>query len=932
MRKDEGSPGAGHRGPSRLERALGRAFAWHLLLYPRRFRTTFGEEMKQVFFLRVAEIVSLRRGAPGRFIALAGLVIRTGLDGIRAALSERLRSSFPTNGGKPRLPHPVPPSRGRGTTIGARMDSIIQDIRFGFRALRRRPLFALVAIVTLGLGIGSAASVFSVVDGVLVRPLPYADPGTLVSVSETRRSSQDAEETEIVGNGLPFTWQDYLLLRDGVTLMDVAVFTGAAEMPLTGAGAPEQLSVGHASANLFDLLGVLFPLGRGFLPGEDAVVPGQAARLAVLSQELWQRRFGSDPDLLGSTITLDQIPYTVVGILPSGFRLQSEIVTVVVGGTDLGLRDVWVPIGQAGSRLQSDGNAFEVLGRLAPGVGLTQARAEADAILAAAPGESPMAARLTPRQEVVTRGFVAPILVMFAGAGLLLMIACANVATLMVSEATERRHEIATRSALGAGRWRLSRQLLTESVLLGFMGSLVGILVALAGTEALLSLAPPIPRLEEVEVSARVLGFAIATGVLTGVIFGLAPLALLARSPVGEVLARRFRGSSEGGATFQGGAVAFQFALTVVLLVVGGLFARSLVEVRDVDPGFLPGHVATLRVSAPSSRYPTQAEISRFFEQVVAELESVPGVESVAGSYGLPFPGGAPRNALVIGRPGSDVRVAARRRTVLPGYHETLGISLVAGRTLSRTDQADRPGAMVISESLARRYWEGQSPIGATVGFWGAQWTIVGIVGDVRHTDLFSQGEPTFYVPFAQAPRRNLNLVVRTAGNPAQAIPLLGEAVWRIDPDMPLTEVSTLPTLMDESLAEARYRTILILVLGALASIVAAVGIFGLTARSVARRSRELGVRMALGADCGRLVAGTLWHGLRLATTGMVMGLFAAVGIGRVVSHLLFGVRAADPLTYGTVAGGLLLVCAAATLLPAMRVTRLTPMTVLREE
>jgi predicted permease len=690
--------------------------------------------------------------------------------------------------------------------------------------------------------------------------------------------------------------------------------------------------VGQASAHLFDLLGVDLHLGRGFLPGEDGTVPGQASQVAVLSHELWQRRFGGDPGLLGSTITLDEIPFGVVGVLPRGFRLQSEIMTVVAGGTDLGLRDVWVPIGQAGSNLRSEGNAFEVLGRLAPGVSIEQARAEADGILAAVPGEVTLTARIEPRREVVTRGFAAPILVMFAGAGLLLLIACANVAMLLVSEAVERRHEFATRSALGAGRWRLSRQLLTESALLGLAGSALGVLVALGGTDLLLGLAPPIPRMEEVAVGGRVLGFAVCAGLSTGFVFGLSPIALLVRRSIAGVLAKRFRDSSEGSSRLQGGAVVVQFALTVVLLAVGGLFARSLMEVRHVDPGFQPDGVATLRVSVPASRYPTQADASGYFEQVVAELEAVPGVESVGGSYGLPFPGGAPRNSIDIGGLGAGNSVGARRRTVLPEYHETLDIPVLEGRPLSRDDEADRPRAMVISESLARQHWQGESPVGSTVGFWGAEWTIVGVVGDVRHTDLFTNGEPTFYVPFAQAPRRNLNLVIRTQGDPAEALPLLRQAVWQVDPDMPLTEVGTLRALLDESLTSVRFRTFLVLALGALASAVAAVGILGLTARTVVRSSRELGIRMALGAERVRLLTGTLRRGLLLAATGMVTGTFAAIGVGRIVSHLLFGVDAFDPLTYGMVLGGLLCVSVVATLLPALKVTRLTPMTVLRDE
>ncbi len=916
---------------SRIESAIRLLFAWHLRLYPRRFREAFGGEMREAFSLRLREIGCRHPEGFGRWLPLGGLVARTGLDGLRAAISERLRSSFDTGRAGRGAPGFLPPDPQRGAGHGTGLECVLRDIRFALRSLWMRPLFTSVAVLTLGLGIGCATSVFSVVDGVLIRPLPYADPGSLVTVVEVQRQAAEDQAPHIAGRGLPFTWQDYLLLRDAVTLMDVAVFHGAGEMPLTGAGSPEQLSVGLASANLFDLLGVGFHMGRGFVAGEDGDVVGQAAQSVVLSHELWRRRFGGDPGVLGAAVNLGGTPFVVVGVLPSGFRLQSEIMNVVRGGTDLGLRDLWVPLGQPGGGLQSQGNAFEVLGRLHDGVTPTQARAEVDAILANTPGGQPQGARIIPRQEIVTRGFGAPLVILFVGAGLLLLVACANVATLLVSEATQRRTEIATRAALGAGRRQLWRQLLTESVLLGLAGSLAGIALAAVGTRVLLELAPPIPRIEEVVVGTRVLAFAVGAGLGTGVLFGLAPMAVLLRSPLSGVLARRSRGASQGRTRFQAGAVVVQYTLTVVLLVLGGLFARSLLTAGHIDPGFRPDGVATLRVDVPSGRYPAQDDVSRYFQQVVQALEAEAGVESVAGSYGLPFPGGAPTNGLEIPS-GSGVGMAARRRTVLPAYHETLGIPLVSGRYLADTDAADRPRAMVISESLARRFWDDSSPVGTTVAFWGADWTIVGVVGDVRHTDVFSQGEPTFYVPFAQAPRRNLNLVVRTAGDPADALPRLQDAVWTVDRDIPLTELGTLRGLMDASLAEARFRALLVLVLGAMAAVVAAVGIFGLTARAVARSGRELGIRMALGARRRRLLAGTLGRGLLLAGTGLATGLAAAMEVDRVVAHLIVGVEPGDPLVYAVVIAGLLVVCCTAILVPAMRVASLEPSTVLREE
>ncbi len=625
-------------------------------------------------------------------------------------------------------------------------------------------------------------------------------------------------------------------------------------------------------------------------------------------------------------------PYAVVGVLPPGFRLESVVVTdVMAGSIDPGLRDVWVPLGQPGMRFDSEGNAFEALARLAPGVTLEQAQAETEAILAF-DTNIPRLARVARRKEAVTGGFTAPLILNLGAAALLLLIACANVATLLIGEAAGRRHEIATRSALGAGRWRVVRQLLTESVVLGLLGSFVGILVAMAATRVLVHLAPPIPRLVEVEVSVRVMAFAAGAGLGTALLFGLAPLAVLTRGSVARPLATRGRGTTGRDRSFQGAVVSLQVALTVVMLVAGGLLARSLVRLLAVDPGFRTESLATFELVADRGRYPTGVEVSRFFAEVVGSLESVPGVVSVTGSYGLPFPGGAPLNGFRIEAQGEDGDVVGRRRTVLPGYHETLGIPLLAGRFLSETDDADAPGAIVISESMARRFWTDESPVGATVLLWGSRRTVVGVVGDVRHTTLSTQGEPTFYVPFQQALRSNLNLVMRTAADPSELMPQLRQAVWSVDPDMPIGDQGTISASVTRSAADNRYRTLLVLAFGGLAALLAAVGIFGVTARAVAQRTRELGIRIAVGARQNELVGLVLRHSLIVGLAGTGVGLLGAVWTSRLLSRYLFSIEPWDPPTYAVVGAFVMLVCLAASYIPARRVASLAPMEVLRDE
>ncbi len=571
-----------------------------------------------------------------------------------------------------------------------------------------------------------------------------------------------------------------------------------------------------------------------------------------------------------------------------------------------------------------------MIARLASGVTLEQARAEAQTLLPENTGPPDREVRLEPRKKVVTQGVGTPLLLILGAAAILLLIACANVATLLIGEATARRQELATRSALGAGRFRVARQLLTESVILGLLGSVVGILLAFFGTRALVSLAPPLPRLEEVGVSGRVLLFAVGVGLSTGLLFGLAPLALAARDSIGEALVSRGQRGAAGSRRFQSAVVALQIALTVVLLVAGGLFARSLFRLAAVDPGFNPVNLATFYVSATGKRYSTQAEANRFFDDVVRELKAVPGVVSVAGSHGLPFPGGAPRNLVTLG--DREEAVPVRRRTVLPAYHETMGIPVLAGRAFSETDAVDKSKVMIVSESMAHRYWPEASPIGATVSLWNRVWTVVGIVGDVRHTTLREEGEPTVYIPLAQAPRRDLTFAVRTRADAAASIPLLREAVWSVDPDIPVTEANTMSSLLAESVGDDRYRTFLTLTFGVVAVILAGVGVFGVTARGVAQRTREIGIRMALGARESGLVGMFLRRTFVVGLAGILAGVIGSAWVSDLLSHFLFGVENRDLLTFGTVSSLLLLVCLAAGYIPAKRAARVAPMDVLREE
>ncbi len=811
------------------------------------------------------------------------------------------------------------------------MESVLQDIQFALRSLLKRPLFTVIAVVTLGLGIGGTTAMFSVVDGVLIKDLPYEDPATLVSIWKAWPSWRGQEGLDYVWDHIQFPWEDYLNVRDGTPSLSAVAAYQNGDYVLFGHGAPTSLSVGLASANLFDVLGVRPVIGRAFLD-EEVPPEGEPASVVLLSHELWVVRFGGNRDVLGETIRLDEESYAIVGVLPDRFRLGSDLITTHQNGgaVDGGLRDLWLPLGSGGVTC---GNCFELLGRLAPGRSVDQARAEVQPLMTGRNAPQEQIVRVVTRKEVVTKGFGTPLLVLLGAAGVLLLIACTNVAGLLLGEAAGRRREVSVRSALGAGRGRIVRQLLTESVLLGLIGAGAGVAVAWGGTEALLSVAPPLPRLEEVGLSGRVLLFATTAGVLTGVLFGLAPVLSLAGRSTGASL--RVREGASGARSLQAAIVSLQVGLTVVLLVAGGLFGQSLIRVMSVDPGFDAERLATMRVSIPPGQ-PAEHEggedAQRFYGELFETLRAVPGVEGVSATSVLPFPGGTNSHSFMYERGGEEHHSTQWARWVHPSYFETLGIPLLRGRLLSEADVADAPGAMLVSESLAEQNWPGESPLGARIRYFERDWSVVGVVGDVRQKALGSPVEPTFYVSTGQMSRRSLDLVVRTAGDAGAALPVLHEAIWSFDSDIPISASAAMTDLMRTSEADDRFRALLMWTFAVLATLLASVGVFGVTARAVAARSREIGIRTALGARADGLIRLVLRDGLVSALVGTALGLVGAYWTASVIGHLLYGIGGRDPLTFVGVAALTIAVCLLAAYVPARRVTAISPMDVLADE
>jgi len=798
------------------------------------------------------------------------------------------------------------------------MDVLFQDLRFAWRTFVRRPLFPIIAVVTLGLGIGAATAMYSVVAQVLIESVPFREPDRVVNVWLTADWAKGSPG--LVGrtwDRLPLSFDEYRAWQATNTVFDGVAVHNAIETTLTGQGPAERISLGIGSASLLSVLGVEPVLGRWFLPEEEAVVLGQASAVTVVSYETWHRRLGGDPGVLGKTLFLDGVSHTIVGVLPAGFRLR-HLGMHWLGEDQSGVRDVWKPLGSA----LGNGNNLEAVARLAPGVSRAQALSEARRILLA---KREGDVRIVPRTEDETEGLSSPLLVLFAATGLVLLIACANIATLSLGELDGRRSELVTRSALGARRRRLVGQLLTESLLLGVLGTTVGALAAAAGTRILAALAPPLPRVDAVGVDLRVLGFAVALGLLAVVAFGTLPALLSARrSAVGLPATTRTATGRRAG--FERWLVALEIALTVVILVAGGLLGRSLRQLLAVDPGFAPEGLATVRVFIPASGYPAPEDVGRAQDALVATIAAIPGVSRASAITRLPFPGLTNTTTMTVLGPDGQrgPHISAQQLYVAPGYHETMGIPLLAGEPLS----AETPGGVLVNERIAREHWPTGSPLGMAVALGRGSTTIVGIVGNTKRNALGVEADRAFYMALRPYDR-DVSLVARTSGDARAMARRMQDAVRAYDPDLPVRQVTTLPELIAASASQERYRTMLMTAFGALATLLAAVGVFGVTAQGVVRRTREMAIRISLGAAERHLVRMVVGRALGTGAVGIAAGLIGAAWIGRWLAGLLFGVDPLDLPTYAMVAALLGAVCAGASFVPARRITGIDPARVL---
>ena len=800
------------------------------------------------------------------------------------------------------------------------MGTTLQDLRYALRTLRWNRGFAIVAIMTLALGIGATSAIFSVVDAVLLRPLPYPEPDRLVVVwgSHPQIGLEVASLPDFID------WRAQSESFAGMAAVAEQNFN------LTGEGEAERIRGALVSADFFDVMGVNAVLGRTPLAEEDE--PG-VDRVVVLSHRLWQGRFGGDPSIVGRTIRMQGRTYPVVGIAPLGFEYPSET-------------ELWLPLALDASRFGRRGDFLFVVGRLNDGVSLESAQAEMTAIASRLEEEYPgtnarWTAELIPLHEEIV-GDIRPVLLAFLGAvGFVLLIVCANVANLLLARAAGRTNEIAIRAALGAGRARLLRQLFTESGVLGLLGGAFGIGLAALGVRGLVALAPEgIPRLDGVAIDVRVLTFTLVIAVGTGLLFGLAPALRISHANLQGSL-------KEGGgrsaaswqrSRFRRGLVVGEVALAMILLIGAGLLMRSFAELQRVDPGFQPSGVLTFRVALPSASYPNE-QVLPFHDRLFERLASLPGVIDAGAISSAPLTGGASYLSFAVrGRavPAAGEVQDAQVHVSKPGYFETLRIPLIEGRVFTERDRDEGEQVALVSEAMARRYWSGESPLGYHITFGNPQdgsfMTIVGVVGDIHHEGLDSDPYPQVYIPHGQNPSRAMTVVVRTQGDLDALAAAVRSEVRGMDAALPVYELARMTDHLGSAVAQPRFNSTLIMIFALVAVMLAAVGLYGVLAHSVAERAHEIGIRMALGAGQSDVLRHVLGQGGLLVAIGAVIGLGGAAWMSRLLSSLLYGVGPIDPLTYGGVALFLLLVAYAATYIPARRASRLEPMIALRHE
>jgi len=806
------------------------------------------------------------------------------------------------------------------------MDTLRQDLHYALRRLLKNPGFTTIAVLTLALGIGANSAIFSVINAVLLRPLPFDEPDRLVGIFQVWQGSRTVMA--------PPNFLD--LRRQSRTLEDAAAID-TSEYTLTGAGDPLRVRGSEVSASFFNVLRARPMLGRTFRADENE--PGKD-KVIVLGHALWQQRFGSRGDIMGTSVIVDGTPRTIIGVMPRGFSYPAE-------------QEVWLPFEYDANFTEGARGAWYIraIARLKPGVTAEQSATEIATLGTALEREYPrqntdVGFTTYPLQEALV-GDVRPALLVLLGAvGFVLLIACANVANLLLARAAARETELAVRTALGAGRKRLVRQLLTESIVLGAAGGLAGLLIAFWGADMLVTLQPEgIPRLNEIGVDRTVVLFTAGMALLTGIVFGAIPALQMTRASLITSLKEGSRGnmSARGSARMRGTLVVAEMALAVMLLAGAGLLIKSFDNLQSVNPGFRPQETLSFSLSLPRTTYKDDPQIAAFFDRLLERIKALPGVRSAGAVMGLPLSGmNFDISFNVKGRPEAPPgqTPSMEVRVVTPDYFRTLGIPLVRGRMLNDGDEPQSPRVVLLSEAAAKKHFPNEDPIGKQIELgWGkgkgtprAGGEVIGIVGDVKELGLDEEFPAEIYLPMRQWPIGRMTIVARTSVPPLSLAGAATQAVRELDANLPVADMRTVEDVVAESIAQPRFYMLLLAIFAAVALLLAAIGIFGVMSYTVSQRTREIGIRMALGAQGGSVVSMVVGQAMLLALVGLTVGLIAAVVLSRTMTSLLFELSPTDPVTFATVAMVLASVAFLASYLPARRAASVDPIEALRSE
>jgi putative ABC transport system permease protein len=807
------------------------------------------------------------------------------------------------------------------------MQNIGQDLRYGVRMLFKKPGFTAIAVITLALGIGANTAIFSVVNAVLLLPLPYRAPEELIIVRPFNKSKGT--------KGYSISYADSQDWRaQNRVFADLAIFR-AWRFSLAIGDDLQQVPAATVSANFFELLGVNPLRGRTFLPAEEA---RGSERVALLGYALWQRVYGADEKLIGRQIKLGDHPFTVVGILPPGFKFPFELEKAEIWTTTA----IW-PAGSMGRGVRQ----FQAIARLKPGVSLQTAQAEMDGIAGRLEQENPVMNRnqsvlLVPAHRELTGDLSFTLWLLFGAVGFVLLIACANVANLLLARSLSRRKEMAIRAALGAGRWRIARQLLTESLLLSLAGGALGLLLAAWSVPLLLAISPHnLPRINAIELNGYVLGFTLFVSILTGVLFGLAPALKVSRPDLIESLKDKTAGAGASGNWLRAALVAGEIAIALMLLIGAGLLINSFIRLNRVELGYKPEMVLFANLDLSTPEYPEGNERVAFLQQVRERIKNLPGVRSVSFTSAPPFIGGVGSSFEIKGRkrPSNEVMLFASLTTVTPDYFATMGISLLQGRQFVEPDDKSRKGVAIINEGFARRYFPNENPLGQSVTPYAnrekdtpPEFEVIGVIGNVKGRALDKDPVPEIYMAYRQSPWTFGQLTIRTEQNALGMVNAVRREIRSLDPNQTVAILNTLENLISESITPQRFNLVLLSIFAGIGLLLTLVGIYGVISYHVTDSTREIGIRLALGAqrrDVLKLVVG---RGLMLALAGIAIGTAGAFGLTRLMESLLFGVKPTDPLTFGVIAGLFGVAALLACYIPARRATKVDPMVALRSE